>query len=76
MIGGRDQQQNELLVKRYLKPGEFSLGGHNFHCVSAHLDSGGSVPSPHTITLFSRLWLVRFVSLIALRLSLKLISLF
>ena len=39
MIGGRDQQQNELLVKRYLKPGEFSLRGHNFHCVTTYTHS-------------------------------------
>jgi len=24
MIGGRDQQQNEVIVKRYLRPGELS----------------------------------------------------
>ena len=25
MIGGRDQQQNEVIVKRYLRPGHVSL---------------------------------------------------
>jgi len=26
MIGGRDQQQNEVIVKRYMQPGEMSSG--------------------------------------------------
>ena len=35
VVGGRDQQQNELIVKRYMKPGEFSCNSKT--CVTGSL---------------------------------------
>ncbi|XP_076463782.1 ribosome quality control complex subunit NEMF-like [Babylonia areolata] len=50
VIGGRDQQQNELLVKRYLKPGDLYVHAdlHGASSVILKNPTGGEVP-PKTL---------------------------
>lgn len=39
VIGGRDQQQNEMIVKRYLRPGQSATEKRDYICVEVQVIS-------------------------------------
>ena len=46
MIGGRDQQQNELIVKRYLRPGDLYVHADLHGASSVVVKNPTGVPVP------------------------------